>query len=105
MSKRSKLNALNKAFITSREWSQAAAGMGAKVSPAAQRHVLTLSLSNKPMTATELAEKMGLSTASVGRIVQQLTAQGIVEAVRDAEDTRKVQLRLTSKLGAALAEL
>ena len=45
------------------------------------------------MTAGELAQHTGLTTASVTSLIHRLEARGFVERVRDIQDRRKVNVR------------
>jgi DNA-binding MarR family transcriptional regulator len=62
---------------------------------AAGRLLLGLIKDSGPIRPSELAEKVGLSRASVSRRVAALEADGLVEAQIDARDKRAALLRIT----------
>lgn len=49
-----------------------------------------------PLTVGRLGAEVGLSPASVTRLVDRLEKRGLVARSRDAEDRRRVDVRLTS---------
>lgn len=53
-------------------------------------------LRNGPDTVGRLGAEVGLSPASVTRLVDRLERRGLVARSRDAEDRRRVDVRLTS---------
>ena len=53
-------------------------------------------LRNGPQTVGRLGAEVGLSPASVTRLVDRLEKRGLVARSRDAEDRRRVDVRLTS---------
>ncbi|GAB3162251.1 MarR family winged helix-turn-helix transcriptional regulator [Microbispora hainanensis] len=56
-------------------------------------HCLNL-LSDGPMTASELARRAGITTASVTGVIDRLEAAGYVRRERDGSDRRKVMVTL-----------
>jgi MarR family transcriptional regulator for hemolysin len=63
----------------------------------AQSNVLIGMSWHAQINSSQLAKTLGLTKASVGRVVQDLIAMGLVEAQPDPEDRRASQLRLTAK--------
>jgi DNA-binding MarR family transcriptional regulator len=61
-------------------------------------------LRNGPETVGKLGAEVGLSPASVTRLVDRLEKRGLVARSRDAEDRRRVDVRLTSQGERVLGE-
>ncbi|WP_214414084.1 MarR family winged helix-turn-helix transcriptional regulator [Sphaerisporangium fuscum] len=62
-------------------------------------HCLNL-LSDGPMTASELARRAGITTASVTGVIDRLEAAGYVRRERDGADRRKVVVTLLTEQAA-----
>ena len=65
--------------------------------PTDVRALWVLAEPGAPSTAGELGERLALSNAAATRTVDRLEGAGYVERVRDAEDRRRVGLRLTGE--------
>lgn len=52
---------------------------------------------DRPLTPGEVARELGLSAPAVTALADRLVAAGLVERTRDAEDRRRVHLRLTTE--------
>jgi len=64
---------------------------------------LVLLFSFGELTAAELVERGTVSKSGISRSVAKLTTKGLLEGVRDAQDTRRINLRLTAA-GTTLVE-
>lgn len=60
-------------------------------------------LAEAPLTLTELAERLGITSPGALKIVQQMEDAGYLERVPDPSDARAKRLRLTRRGRAALA--
>lgn len=65
------------------------------------RALWALAEARGPRTAGELGVRLGLSSAAATRTLDRLERWGYVERIRDAEDRRRVNLRLTDEAGTA----
>lgn len=57
------------------------------------------------LTQTELARELNVGAATVGRLVDRLENQQLVQRMADPDDRRATLLKITSKAGRTLAEL
>lgn len=103
MRSKATLNLLNRVHTITREWARAANDSGAQLHPAALRPLLVLYHSKKPITASALADTLGISVASTARTVGLLRRQGLVQSVPHMTDQRQHLLTLTPS-GRKLAE-
>lgn len=62
-----------------------------------QFFLLTYLSSEESLTMSDIAKKMGHSTAAATGLVDRLEKLGYVERVHAAEDRRKIMVRITSK--------
>ena len=60
-------------------------------------------IAEAPLTLTELADRLGITSPGALKIVEQMAAQGQLERIPDPNDARAKRLRLTRKGRAALA--
>lgn len=60
---------------------------------------------NGPLAIGEIAERLGITHASVSQAARSLAAAGLVEAITDAKDARRRVLSLTSAGRAQVREL
>ena len=51
----------------------------------------------RPLTATDLCEKMGLLKSQMNGILDQLEAKGYIERIRSSQDRRQICLRITEE--------
>lgn len=72
------------------------------VTPAQGGALMILFQERAPMTARQLAERMGLSQVTVGRFVKALHAGGWISRDADPSDARAILLRPTRKAMRAL---
>jgi DNA-binding MarR family transcriptional regulator len=64
-----------------------------------------LMLSAGPLTAGEIAQQTGLTTASVTSLIDRLESKGFVNRVRDANDRRRVIVEPNAEKLAELARV
>lgn len=62
-----------------------------------QFFLLTYLSSEESLTMTDIAAKMGHSTAAATGLVDRIEKAGYVERVHGSEDRRKIMVRITSK--------
>lgn len=70
------------------------------ITPAEFHGLLSLE-SNKPVSGGDLAKNIGLSASRASRVGSRLMNKGLIELLREPDDRRVVQFRLTKK-GVAL---
>jgi DNA-binding MarR family transcriptional regulator len=63
----------------------------------AQFYLLSYLSTSRELTMTDIARKMGHSTAAATGLVDRLEKLGYVERMHAADDRRKVMVRITSK--------
>lgn len=63
----------------------------------AQFYLLSYLSTSKELTMTDIARKMGHSTAAATSLVDRLEKLGYVERMHAADDRRKVMVRITNK--------
>jgi MarR family transcriptional regulator, organic hydroperoxide resistance regulator len=74
-----------------------------QVTPAQANALMALVNAQKAVTGAELARSLGRSEVTVSRFLKALEAAGWVARERDADDSRRVLVRPTSKTRTALA--
>ena len=67
------------------------------VTPAMSRSLMLLFQAKRPLTASEVSRRLGVTEASMTRTVKSLVADGWVDRDRDPDDRRAFQLSLTAK--------
>jgi DNA-binding MarR family transcriptional regulator len=67
------------------------------LSPAARILLATVEGAGEPLSASEIAERLFVTGASVTSLVDTLEKRGLVRRTRDARDRRLVLVELTSK--------
>ena len=65
--------------------------------PGQPQLLITVRDSGNALTQNELAEKIGISKASIGTSLRRLEASGFVKRTRDKTDTRCIRVSLTKK--------
>jgi DNA-binding MarR family transcriptional regulator len=103
MRSKATLNLLNRVHTLTRDWAVRAGASGTQLHPATLRPLLTLYHNKHPVTASALAETLGISVASTARTVAQLRNLGLVQSVQHESDQRQHLLTL-SPLGRKIAE-
>jgi len=72
------------------------------ITPAQSNVLMLLFQERKPMTASRLADGMGLSVVTVGRFIKALDQEGWVTRERDPSDSRAILVAPSDKAAAAL---
>lgn len=60
-------------------------------------HLIHRDQTDRPLTATDLCEKMGLLKSQMNGILDQLEAKGYIERIRSNQDRRQICLRITEE--------